>query len=62
MDGNLPAETARIIAQIEAERPYVTNLTSFSFTYYQSPRQSGVLQYYDEYKAYVDARQAGSVH
>jgi hypothetical protein len=55
-----PASTARIISQINAESPYVSKFTSFSFDAYQSPQQ-GFTSQYNSYLAFVDDLTAPAV-
>jgi hypothetical protein len=46
------APIGRIISQINAERKYVTNFTSFSFTHYDSPN-NGQAERFGQYREYV---------
>ncbi len=48
----VPAAISRVIKQIQLETPYVSGITSFSFSHYNSPLQ-GFTKEYEEYMKYV---------
>lgn len=48
----LSAPISRIIGQINAQRKYVSNFTSFSFNHYDSPNSGHMIPYF-KYKEYV---------
>lgn len=50
----LPAPIQRVISQINAERSFVSNFTSFSFNHYDSPN-NGHRMLYLQYKKYVES-------
>jgi hypothetical protein len=49
-----PAPISRVISQINAERGFVSNFTSFSFNHYDSPNNGHMLPYL-QYKNYVES-------
>lgn len=52
--GFVSAPIDRVISQINAERQYVTNFTSFSFNHYDSPN-NGQAEQFRQYREYVDS-------